>query len=201
MTGAAVRTEKDLIIATRPFTEEDKGKSWAVTISSLLILAGLAAGAIASPWWLLRLAFSLVEGLTIVRVFCLFHDFQHGALLRQSKLAEAIHWVFGVSILVPPSVWRETHNYHHAHTAKIVGSHVGSYLMVTTEMWAKMSAKERSDYKLLRHPALIFFAYFTVFAIGMCLSPFRRNPSKNWDSLLALVVQALGNALIFGVFG
>jgi omega-6 fatty acid desaturase (delta-12 desaturase) len=35
----------------------------------------------------------------------------------------------------------------------------------------------------------------------MCLSPFRRNPSKNWDSLLALVVQALGNALIFGVFG
>ena len=81
----AQRSEKDLLIATRPFTEENRARSWAVTFSSLAILAGLTAGAVLSPWWPLRLAFSLVEGLTIVRVFCLFHDFQHGAILRQSK--------------------------------------------------------------------------------------------------------------------
>jgi len=188
VTGAAVRSEKDLIIATRPFTEEDKGKSWAVTISSLLILSGLTAGAIFSPWWPLRLAFSLVEGLTIVRVFCLFHDFQHGALLRQSKLAEAIHWVFGVSILVPPSVWRETHNYHHAHTAKIVGSHIGSYPVVTTAMWKDLKPVQKVGYKFIRSPLNMLLAVFTVFSIGMCVNPLLRAPTKHWGGLVSLVV-------------
>ena len=187
-TEPAPRSEKELLMATRPFTEENRGKSWAVTLSSLGILAGLTAGAVLSPWWPLRLAFSLVEGLTIVRVFCLFHDFQHGALLRQSKVAEAIYFVFGVSILSPPSVWRETHNYHHAHTAKIVGSHIGSYPVVTAAMWKDLTPLQKFGYRFVRSPLNMFFAVFTVFSIGMGIKPFLRAPAKHWAGLLSLFV-------------
>lgn len=182
------RTEKDVIIATRPFTEEDKAKGWSAVVSSLLILGALTAGAMFSPWWPLKVAFGLVEGLTIVRVFCLFHDFQHGAILRQSKLARAVFGVFGTSILVPPSVWRESHNYHHAHTAKMVGSHIGSYPVVTTGMWKAMSGKQRFAYKAVRSPLNMFFAVLTVFTFGMTLAPFFRNPKTHWQGLLSFVL-------------
>jgi hypothetical protein len=55
------RSEKDLLIASRSFTEEDRTKSWLVTFSSLAILAGLSAGSMFAPWWPLRLLFALVQ--------------------------------------------------------------------------------------------------------------------------------------------
>lgn len=182
------RSEKELLLASRSFTEENRAHSWTVTVTSLAILAGLTAGAVFAPWWPLRLAFSLVEGLTIVRVFCLFHDFQHGAILRQSKVAEAIYFFFGVSILVPPSVWRETHNYHHAHTAKIVGSHIGSYPVVTTAMWKDLSPLQKFGYKAIRSPLNMLLAVFTVFSLGMAVKPFVRAPLKHWAGLLSLAL-------------
>lgn len=198
--SAQPRSEKDLLVATRAFTEEDRAKGWWATVSSLALLAALTAGALFSPWWPLRVAFGILEGLTIVRVFCLFHDFQHGAILRQSKLAEAIYWVFGISILVPPSVWRESHNYHHANNAKMVGSHIGSYPVVTLGMWKSMSRGQRLAYRLIRSPLNIVLAVFTVFTFGMCLSAFFRAPKKHWTGLLSLVV-VYGSAGVAAYFG
>ena len=192
------RSEKDLLIATRPFTEENRMKGWVATLSSVAILAGLTAGAVLSPWWPLRLAFALVEGLTIVRVFCLFHDFQHGAILRQSKVAEVFFWLFGVSILSPASVWRETHNYHHAHTAKIVGSHIGSYPVVTAAMWKDLSPVQKFGYRAIRSPLNMLLAVFTVFTIGMAVRPALRAPAKHWSGLVSfLLTYGAGAALIW----
>jgi omega-6 fatty acid desaturase (delta-12 desaturase) len=205
---ASRRPEKELLIASKAFTVESKARGWAYTLSSMAILAGLTLAAVLLPWWWARLAFSLVEGLTIVRVFCLFHDFQHGAILRGSKLAQLVYFLFGEAILVPPSVWRETHNYHHAHTAKIVGSHIGSYPVVTTAMWKDMTKAQRTLYKLVRHPVNMLLAVLTVFSIGMCLKPFFRAPGKHWAGLVsflfvygsgaALCATGHGDAFLFG---
>ena len=194
--AAAPRTEKDLLIASRAYTAEDRRKSWLLVLSSLALLAGLTAGATMSSWGPLRLAFSVVEGLTIVRVFCLFHDFQHGAILRQSKVAEAIFWFFGLSITSPASVWKETHDYHHANTSKMVGSHIGSYPIVTAGMWKAMSPRLRFGYKLVRSPLNIVLAVFTIFGLGMCVSPVLRAPKKHWSGALSLLfVYGTGAAL------
>lgn len=193
-TPAARRSEKELLVATKAFTVERPSKSWWYTLSSFALLLGLGAGAALAPWWWLRLPLALVEGLTIVRVFCLFHDFQHGAILRQSKPAQALFFLFGEAILVPPSVWRETHNYHHAHTAKIVGSHIGSYPVVTTAMWRDLSPAQQAMYKLVRHPLNMLLAVLTVFSLGMCLKPFLRAPGKHWGGLLSF-------ALVWGAGG
>ena len=105
------------------------------------------------------------------------------------ELAKAIFHVYGVLVLTPPRVWRETHNYHHAHTAKIVGSHVGSFPVLTVQMWRALGGKERIAYRIARHPMTIALGYFGIFLYGMCISPFLRKPRKNWDSALALVLH------------
>lgn len=195
------RQGKVLIDATRPFTVENKARSWWYVVSTLAIIAGLVAVAAVAPWWPLRLLASIVAGLTIVRGFILYHDFYHGALLKTSKLAKAIFSVYGILVLTPPRVWKQTHNYHHANNAKIVGSHVGSYPMLTVEMWKKATPSQRLLYRIARHPLTILFGYVFIFLYGMCISGFRRRPEKNWDSLLAIIVHFVLVGVIGWYFG
>lgn len=201
------RTDKELITATRAFAVEDVGRSWWYLLSTLGVLGALVA-LLAAPVWApspelavlllpMRLAMAVVAGLTVVRAFILYHDHLHGALLRKSKPAKALLYVYGILVLTPPKVWRETHNYHHAHTAKIIGSHVGSYAMVTPQIWAKMTPRERLLYRVIRHPLTIAGGLFTIFMYGMCVSPLIRSPRKHWDSGVALVLAwALSAVLI-----
>jgi omega-6 fatty acid desaturase (delta-12 desaturase) len=117
--------------------------------------------------------------------------------MRRSAVARGAFYAYGTLVLTPPRVWRETHNYHHAHTAQLVGSHVGSFPTVSMPMWQRMSRLQRIRYRAARHPLTIASAYLTVFLYGMCLAPILRNPRKNWDSALAILVHgALTGALL-----
>lgn len=182
------RRGRELIAASKPFQKENRLRSWFHVFETFGVIAGLTAAIFFLEQWYFRVPLAVVQGLVIVRAFILYHDFLHNSLLRGSKLAKLFFYPYGILVLTPPKTWRQTHNYHHAHTAKIVGSHVGSYLMVTTEMWKDLSAKERFMYKLIRHPLTITFGYFTLFLYGMCASSFLRNPKKNWDSAVSIVV-------------
>jgi len=199
--ATAPREGKVLIDATRPYSGEDRTKSWAHLFIALGVLAASVALAATSSWWSLRLASAVIAGLTTVRVFILYHDFMHGAILRGSTLAKAILYPYGVLVLAPPTVWKETHNYHHAHTAQIVGSHIGSFAMVTTEMWKKMSAKDRFRYKAVRHPLTVLFGYVLVFMYGMCIGSLQKSVKKYWDSAVALAFNWLMTGLLVWQFG
>src|SRR5687768_15900102 len=186
---AAPREGRALIEATKPFAVENARDSWRHLLTVIAVLAaGIAAAALA-PWWPVRLAASVVAGLTIVRLFIVYHDHMHGSLLKESKLASAILSVYGVLVMAPPKVWRETHNYHHAHTAQIVGSHIGSYAVVTVEMWKKMKPADRLKYRIVRHPLTILFGYVPIFMIGMCINSLRKSVTKYWDSAAALALN------------
>lgn len=209
-TPVGERRGRELIKASKPFQKENRARSWFHVFETFGVIAGLTAALALLDQWYFRLPIAVLQGLVIVRAFILYHDFLHNSLLRGSKLAKLIFYPYGILVLTPPKTWRQTHNYHHAHTAKIVGSHVGSYLMVTTDMWRDMSAKERLMYRLIRHPLTITFGYFTLFLYGMCASSFLRNPKKNWDSAVAIVVAlsliaglwyAIGFESMFFVYG
>jgi omega-6 fatty acid desaturase (delta-12 desaturase) len=191
------REGKALIAASRPFTVEKKALSWFHVLSTLAVIAVLLTAAVMAPFWPLQLVASILAGLTIVRGFILYHDFHHGALLKNDVVARAIFNFYGLLVLTPPRVWRQTHNYHHANNAKIVGSHVGSYPMMTVEMWKKATPAQRRFYRIARHPLTILFGYVFIFQYGMCVSGFLRRPEKNWDSALALVLHFA----IIGVVG
>lgn len=199
------RTEKALIAATRTYATEDPVRSWWSFLSTvgLLILTVMMAARtpIATLGWLARGASSALAALLTVRTFILYHDHLHGALLRNSAVARFVMWVYGVILMTPPTVWRETHNYHHANTAKIIGSHVGSYMMVTTGMWEKMNRRQRFEYKVIRHPLTILMAYFTLFMFGMGISPFLRSPKKHWASAASVALNWTATVAIIWKFG
>lgn len=200
------RSPKELLAAAKAFGKESVPRSWFHVFETFIVMGVLQAIVIMTKGndavsLAVRVVAAIVLGLTIVRGFILYHDFLHNAILRGSTMGKIILYPFGTYLMTPPNVWKQTHNYHHAHTAKLVGSHVGSYLMVSTAMWEKMSAKERFMYKAIRHPLTIFFAYFTVFMWGMAVASFVRNPIKNWDSLLALLINWGLTASIWFVFG
>jgi omega-6 fatty acid desaturase (delta-12 desaturase) len=199
--AAPFRSGKELMAAAKPFQKEQRGRSWFHFYETFGVLIALVVLNVLAPTWWLRLPVAILQGLVVVRGFILYHDFMHNSFLRGSKLAKWVFYAYGVLVLTPPKVWRQTHNYHHAHTAKVVGSHVGSYLMVTTDMWEKMSPAEKRMYKAVRHPLTIFFGYFTIFLYGMCLSSFMRQPKKNWDSALAVVVNVALVAGLWWAFG
>ncbi len=192
-----MRSGRELIAASKEFQPESRARSWAHFVETFAVTFALAAALVLVPYWWVKLPLAILQGLVLVRIFILYHDFMHNSLLRGSRFAKWIMYAYGVLVLTPPKTWRQTHNYHHAHTAKIVGSHVGSYLMVTTEMWETLTPRQRLMYKLIRHPLTILFGYFTIFLYGMCVSSFLRAPRKNWDSLLALIVNVVLSAAIW----
>ncbi|MBK9265296.1 MAG: fatty acid desaturase [Polyangiaceae bacterium] len=179
----------ELVAVTRPFAREDRFRSVVHVVSTFGLLAVATVVAAAAPHWALRVVGSVFEGLLIVRAFILAHDFQHGAILRRSLIGQVIFFVYGVLVLTPPRVWRATHNYHHAHTAKIVGAQIGSYPVMTVEMWRRAPRSKRIAYAIARHPFNILFGYLTIFLGGMCVGAFYRNPRENWDSAVAFVVH------------
>jgi len=198
---APAREGKALIDATKPFARENARESWRQLLTVIGVLAVGIATAAAAPWWPVRLMAAVAAGLTTVRLFIVYHDHMHGALLKDSKLANAILSVYGVLVMAPPRIWRETHNYHHAHTAQIVGSHIGSFPVVTIEMWKKMKPSDRLKYRIVRHPLTILLGYVPIFMIGMCINSLRKSVSKYWDSAAALAVNFALTASLIYFFG
>lgn len=203
-----MRHGPELVRASNPFAVEDRARTWKLLAAAGLVYATGVAGAVLTPTSLpglgaaglfaglaLKTVFALLAGLTIVRLFIFYHDYQHGAILTGSKLGKFVMNTVGYSVLAGPSVWKQTHDYHHKHTAKMVGASIGSYPIVTVDFWGMMTEEQRRDYKLVRHPLTILCGYFTVFVLGMCISPFRRNPEQHKDGVYALAIH-LGTALI-----
>ena len=196
-----MRKGRDLIEATRAFVPESRARSWWCLLSTTALLAGSLVLLSFPLFWPLRMALSVVAGLLIVREFIVYHDYLHGAILRGSKLARVILYPFGIYVMAPPRVWRETHNYHHAHTAQLVGSNIGSFATMTVQQWREATPAQRRHYRMVRHPLTVVFAYFTVFMLEMGLLSFVRSPRKRWDSLIAVAVNWSATALIISRAG
>ncbi|WPQ61662.1 fatty acid desaturase [Chitinophaga sancti] len=196
-----MREGKDLILATKPYANEIRSRSWfhLTTTLGLLILA--LTGTLVLPYFIFRLAASIFAGLLIVRTFVIYHDHQHHTILHNSKLAEAIMVLFGIYVLAPTSIWKRSHDYHHKHNSKLFSASIGSYPIATRQKFEQMSRRERRGYLFTRHPLTILCGYLFMFMIGMCLQSFTSSPRKHLDSLLALVLHFCGSAAVIYFLG
>jgi omega-6 fatty acid desaturase (delta-12 desaturase) len=198
--SADIQLGRELLLATRPFATESVPRSWWYVSSTfaLLIIALAAAGL--APWWPLRALFAVLGALLLVRSFILYHDFMHGAILRESRFAAALFLIYGCCALTPPRSWQQTHNYHHGHVGQISAAGIGAFPLITTRMWHDATPAQRARYRATRHPLVVLSGYVTIFAYSICLSPLLRNPSRHWDSALALLVHC-GSIAALWVFG
>ncbi len=196
-----MRTGKELILATKPYAKEVRWKSWYYTLSTLLVLLTLFSGIIFLPYLIAKIACSLLAGLTLVRLFVILHDYQHHSILQHSMLAEILFTLFGILILVPPSIWKRTHDYHHNHNSKLFSSSVGSFPIVTKQKFFESSPADRRLYLLIRHPLTIALGYFSVFFYGMSIQSFISSPRRHWDSIIAVVVHVALTFFTIWFFG
>jgi acyl-lipid omega-6 desaturase (Delta-12 desaturase) len=184
------RNSQQLALAARPFACEQRWLSWWHLWSTIAVLCGLMVILCSGSPWLIRLPCSILAGLTIVRFFVLYHDHQHGAILKGSKLADTVMLTFGLATLNPPSVWNRSHDHHHGNNCKNFGANVGSYPLVTVEAYEKSSVWQRLRYAAARHPLTIVLGYVTIFLLGMCVVPLAANPKRHLDAALSIACHA-----------
>jgi omega-6 fatty acid desaturase (delta-12 desaturase) len=196
-----MRTGKDLVLATKNYANDDTARSWWYVLSTAALLAAAWAG----TWWNfplpVRIVCSLATGLLLLRMFVIYHDQQHHAILPRSRAAEVFMRAYGLLAISPSSVWRSSHNHHHSHNSRLRGSHIGSFPIMTRDQFERSSKSERMQYLFMRHPLTILFGYVFVFLWGMCVYPFLNGPMRHLDSLLALLCHLLLGATLLWLGG
>jgi len=184
-----MRSQKELLIASKSFASEQISVSWwhlLVALGLYFATLVIACSALPLP---IRIAGSVISGLTIVRLFIIYHDFCHGTILRKSWLAAAILKPYGLLVLSPSSVWNHTHDHHHKHNSRSSGINTGSYPLMTREEYAKADRWKRFCYGLSRHPLTVLAGYLTVFLYGMSVRAFILHPKRHLDAGMAVVLH------------
>src|SRR5260221_4320394 len=196
-----MRGGKELILATKPYAVDHAIRSWWSIFSTAFLLIAALVGTL----WHFPLAgkiiSSVLAGLLFLRMFVIYHDQQHRAILPKSRLAEALIGIFGILALSPTSIWKSSHNHHHSHNSKLRGSHIGSFPIMTKDQFLKSSKGERFQYLFMRHPLTILFGYFSVFLGGMCILPLLDEPLEHYDCMIALLVHIVIGVLLTVLFG
>ncbi|MCB0416544.1 MAG: fatty acid desaturase [Bdellovibrionaceae bacterium] len=184
-----MRTLQELMSASAPFAKEDPKRSWWHLISTAIVLAVLIAGTLSPLPLVLRILMSLFAGGVVVRMFIIYHDYQHGAIFRSSKLAKPFMNCLGILVLNPPNIWNRSHNYHHSRNSQIATASIGSFPIMTVSEYNRAPFSVRLRYRLSRSPLPFLSGHVIIFVLGMCLSSFVKDPRKHWDSLVALLVH------------
>lgn len=111
---ATVTPPQTLHARTKVFAKDHPLKSWWCILSTTFFLVSAAAGTFPGLPLAMRIICCGLTGLLIVRLFVIYHDQQHRAILPKSRLAELYMRLFGIWVLCPSSIWRSSHDYHHA---------------------------------------------------------------------------------------
>lgn len=190
-----------LYVRTKAFAKDNPWKSWWCILSTTILLIFAATGTFPLLPLAIRIFSCVLVALVAVRLFVIFHDQQHRAILPKSRLADFYMRLYGILVLCPSSIWRASHDHHHAHNSQLRGSYIGSYPIMTKEQYRKSSTGTRFRYLFVRHPLTILFGYFFVFLIGMVILPLFRSPRKHYDCLLSLLLHLALVVTLVVVFG
>src|SRR5690349_17722966 len=110
---------KELILLSKKFIGENRLRSWLEISGSLLLTAILFTSIfLESIPLLVRCFASITCGLMYVRLFVIYHDYQHRAILQNSSLASFLLRFVGIYLLAPENIWRRTHEHHHNNNSK-----------------------------------------------------------------------------------
>ena len=122
-----MRTGKELILATKPFAQEIRWRSWYSTLSTLVLLVVFTAAILSDLPLAARIVASIGTGLLLSRMFVIYHDYAHHTILYKSFWAKIVFYLFSLHMLAPTSIWKRSHDYHHKNNSKLFSASIGSY--------------------------------------------------------------------------
>ena len=91
-----MKTPQALILETKAYAKDFFWKSWWCVLSTAFLLAVTTAGCLFNFPLIVRIACSVFAGLLSLRLFVIYHDQQHHAILPKSRLAEFLMRLFGI---------------------------------------------------------------------------------------------------------
>lgn len=156
--SAQVRDARDWVRLLAQYREPCRRRSIFELLVTLVPFAGLWALAWASmsvSYWL-ALGLSILNGLFLVRIFCIQHDCGHAAFFQSRRAQDWVGRCLGVLTLTPYDVWRRTHSLHHAAHGNLDRRGIGDVLTLTVAEYRARGRFGRLVYRLYRHPLVLF---------------------------------------------
>jgi omega-6 fatty acid desaturase (delta-12 desaturase) len=135
----------------------------------------------------------------LVRLFMIQHDCGHGTFFTHRQANDWIGRLIGALTLTPYGLWRRAHAMHHATAGNLDRRGIGDVDTLTVHEYAARSRWGRLQYRLYRHPLVMFGiapAYLFLLQHRLPVG-FMRNGWQPWASTMltnlfvALVIGAL----------
>lgn len=117
MTTEAVNQPKLSRQEMKPFLERRNGPGLCRLVLLIAVISVTAAGITYAgdhPWLLLPALF--MHGIVLAHLFSLQHESEHHTAFRSKWICDAVSFVCGFLILVPPRYFRHEHMAHHRYT-------------------------------------------------------------------------------------
>ena len=128
----------------------------AITIFPLVALWVAAWAVYTQGLWWASLLIAIPAGGFLVRLFVIQHDCGHGAFFRHKHANDWVGRVIGVVTMTPYDFWRRAHAIHHATSGNLDRRGVGDVQTLTVSEYAARSRWGRLQYRLYRHPLVLF---------------------------------------------
>lgn len=197
----SMRSGKEILLASKEFTAENRLQSWMEILGTVFLAMVFFAGTLSEIPLIFQITCSVVCGLLYVRIFVIYHDYQHRAILQNSAAASLLMKTIGIYLLAPETIWKRSHEHHHNNNSKLTITGIGSYPTISKTRYLTLSKNEQRLYLINRHPLTVIFGYFTLFIYWLNLKSFIQSPTKHLDSLFALVFHAAVGTTIAYFFG
>ena len=159
-------------------------------------------------WWalslsyLLTLVIALANGAFVVRLFAIQHDCGHSAFFRSRHAGDWVGRVLGVVTLTPYDVWKRSHSIHHSGSGNLDKRGMGDVHTMTVREYQALSPLRRLQYRLYRHPIVLFGLGPSFIFLLTNRLPFGMMKSvKYWTSAMATnaaLLLILGIIVYFG---
>jgi fatty acid desaturase len=128
--------------------------------SVLLLLTGTLLGVALGSWW--AVPATVLHGVALIALFAPLHETIHRTAFRSRWLNDAVGWLCGVLLVLPPEYFRFFHFAHHRHTQDPLNDpELASPKPATVGQW-------------LRHVS--GWAYWRAEAVGLVTHALGRTP-------------------------
>jgi omega-6 fatty acid desaturase (delta-12 desaturase) len=172
----------------------------ATTMLPLAALLFLMYQSLALPYWVtLLLAFP--AGGLLVRTFIIMHDCAHGSFSPWRRVNEVVGFITGALTMTAFGQWRRSHALHHASSGDLARRGNGDVDTLTVREYQALSRWKQFQYRLVRHPAILFGIGPLHFIITNRIPPkgvdkTDRQSSSVWATNLAIA----GAIVAFGLW-
>ncbi len=174
----------------------------AATVVPFLALWALAWWSLSISYWL-TLAFSMISGVFVVRLFIIQHDCGHASYFNSRKINDWVGRILGVFTVTPYDVWQRAHTIHHSTSGNLDRREMGDIDTITVEEYKALTRMQRFKYRFYRHPIILFgvgpsymFLLSNRLPMGMM-----KSGAKYWFSAMGTNIGILAVLSVVYYFG